>query len=431
MDGPPEPIHVLLDTSLLRSEVSAQGSGLRHLKSSVEKGVVRVLVPDLVLRELATGMATDFKAWVNKARQEPQRALSWCMPGSETEGANAGLAALTAVLPQIDQLLTDGVTQRMKELKAKILPVTEKAARAAWDMYFAGSGPMKQVKSRADIPDAFIVACAMEAQAKLGKRVHIIAGDVALKKAFPKREFVLHDSLGEFNSSDAVKAALQSLEERANAVAYEHWRGRVRDALAEQFDSIESGVRDALWAALHNKEVISHYLPSSNGEGRLEGDGSLDGLELHWAKVDDLGRGAVVIPVTLHVVDALVEVFIDKSDYWHDDEVSTHFKAYDANWDDHSIAAHGYLELLVEAVIRVDLEEDEYEEIIVTTASIEEVKSIEMKEPDWFSASTEAATHEDEAQAGDDGPSDEQPTKEEGQPKGPELKKDGEPTGGQ
>jgi hypothetical protein len=111
--------------------------------------------------------------------------------------------------------------------------------------------------------------------------------------------------------------------------------------------------------------------------------------------------------------------------------VSAHFKAYDANWNDHYVAARGYLELLVEAVIRVDLEEDEYEEIIVTTSSIEEVKSIEMKEPDWISERIEAAERAEEELAEDEGPPDGPALKEEEQPKGPEPKKGSEPTGGQ
>ncbi|WNG49626.1 hypothetical protein F0U60_40045 [Archangium minus] len=386
----PGVVHVILDTSALRKEVSPGSGALQRLQELVDKHVVEVLVPELVPRELATQLAAEWKKWQHKGEKDPQKVLSWCIPGEMTTKAESALGHVSEFSEQVEKLLVDGVDQRLRALRARFLHLSEASTRAAWDMYFKGDGPMKQAKSREDIPDAFIVAAALEEQSRLGKILHLVSADERMRKSMPKDRFVGHETLSAFNTSQDIRDALKAAEPPAADELPEppteaHWREHVQEAISQQMDSVQSGVEDSLWGALQGKSVTAGHLPSEDNSAELTGDGSIEELNLDLGAMDDLGHEAVLVPATLTIVDALADFFAFKADFWASEEdEGTHFSVSEGDWNDHYLAAQAYLTLKVKALIRVDLEYDENKEPIVATALIENIESIEVQEPEWW-----------------------------------------------
>ena len=99
----------------------------------------------------------------------------------------------------------------LKDLNAAESAMTIEDTQVAFDAYFEGKPPFKKIKSREDIPDAFIWQ-AVKRLAKTYKELHFIVADKTLRAAAEALDGITaYATLDEFVQTEECQAALEEI----------------------------------------------------------------------------------------------------------------------------------------------------------------------------------------------------------------------------
>jgi hypothetical protein len=175
-------IYVVLDTtSLWNAFVGKSSLAFRTLSALAAKKLIRLCVPEIVVRESISQSAdrvTECAAVANKNIEDLRR-LSPPNLEAKFEGLGQLLSAHAA---RLKAALRRRIQKWISECNVLVLPVRSHHADQVIAAYFQGSAPFKRAKNRDDFPDAFIWQALIDLAADEARDIQFVSNDSAFEK---------------------------------------------------------------------------------------------------------------------------------------------------------------------------------------------------------------------------------------------------------
>jgi rRNA-processing protein FCF1 len=189
--------HVVLDTSTLKRDPQRRTSEFRLLEELIREKHVRVHLPSIVVEELVSGLAADYRRQINGALDALRGVRRDFL---ESDGKNP-IATLRDLAEAAEEKWRADVSAWMKRNDISVHNVPLEAAAAAINRYFSGMAPFRAPKNRNDFPDAFIWETVTALVERFGK-LEFISGDTGFSAAAEALKKVRrHESLADFTST--------------------------------------------------------------------------------------------------------------------------------------------------------------------------------------------------------------------------------------
>ena len=176
---------VVLDTEVLKRDPKRIKGPFLALSKLANKEQVRIHISEISVREFLSDQQNKLNTVFDKGLSSINSLHKYPIPGEFQKS----LAELTQTFEQskIDTFkeITRGFNKWCESSKVKIDSVKQEHTAQMLDAYFTGSPPFKKLKSREDIPDAFIWETVSEL-CKSYSKVCFISGDNNLREACAK-----------------------------------------------------------------------------------------------------------------------------------------------------------------------------------------------------------------------------------------------------
>ena len=162
----------------------------------------------------------------------------------------------------------EGEVERVKcDFLPAELPIADEHGTSAMDAYFKGAPPFTSVKSRNDIPDAFIFEAIKDALRD--GPLHVVTNDRNLGSHLSDlANCTVHRSVLDFiQCGDVTAAAAHAMEEQ-------HWKqalGMVVSELRQDEKKLVERLPDVLNDALMFNTVTHEQIPEDNSEATISG----------------------------------------------------------------------------------------------------------------------------------------------------------------
>ncbi|TCM10349.1 PIN domain-containing protein [Sphingomonas sp. PP-CC-3G-468] len=253
---------IIFDTNSLR-QISWTSAAFRQLTELSSLGHVKVFVPEIVYHERRTQWREEY----SKASAEVSKIL--CRYASDPildTAEQAIYLKINSELPKSDAEAKshNGFETFFKQAGFIVIKVTQAHADEAFERYFAGRTPFKDVKNRADIPDGFVFAAAADV-AEQEKAAYFLSSDKELSAAMKGVSGV------------TVVAGVEDVLKEPDLIALRDELDTNKAWLAVKGHFPMERARDELadWVSensdrfLENKSVWSERIPSDENEGRI------------------------------------------------------------------------------------------------------------------------------------------------------------------
>lgn len=335
-------ISVFVDSSVLRESPPGSSAG-KKLEELCTLGAVRLHVPELVLREVATGLAADAlpeTSW----RKATARVVAWMPPGADRELLEGAHKTTGILRDSGTKWVEDGLRRWLGQLKAVIASIDGISSASVFEHYFQGTGPFGRAKNREDLPDGFIYLSLRQLSTE--GVVYAVIADKRLRSAASGLP-----NVRVFHSMDALwdDHELQGTARRLRELA-RPWLIRAVEA-AKAFPVPEREMIETIKHRLIHTRVTGPFI-SDDGEATVAVAENPGPLWLDWDMAVADGRNGLVVPAKVVFEDAVVDLFVHKADFWSLDE--DELKAYslnDGDWNDHYVNASRAEALVVVALL--------------------------------------------------------------------------------
>ncbi|HLA63474.1 MAG TPA: PIN domain-containing protein [Rhodothermales bacterium] len=350
----PDPIVVVLDTSILRSDIGLGGVEFESLGRLCTDGIVKLRLSTVTIGEFESQRVAFATKALSTAEAELETALTQTRRagarGLETEIRSAK-ATVERLRDETRQRTLDDFQAWMGRVGVVPIPFDPADTAAVFQGYFSGAPPFKKEKSREDLPDAFIWEAAKRATDEAGA-IHFLAKDDALRDASDTDPRITkHGSLGEFLACQAVKAKQDEMNLHARAIR----RQRSEDVITRLLallegspEQLSNAVKDGLAEELVGADIDASALSWAEEPIYVS---YADGVEIEEIDI----HGAIVLPGAIASVPVHFSADVDV-DYWAD-----RFSALDMNLsptgeeNPHSIEVSDSVRVEGVATVSVDL----------------------------------------------------------------------------
>ena len=203
--------NVVLDTNILHAE-GIHSRGMATLKKLIDEGIVKVHLPELVVREFSTKKITVINEAYNKAIN--------ILRGTEREARGSEESILRDIdelkniiddkVKVLDEKINGAVRQWIQDFRINIIPLHSEFTSTVFENYFYGNGVFKSKKSREDIPDAFISLSIEKLHDEVGELM-VVLKDALFRKHLSGLDGVkVYDSLDELFQLPNIRASLEN-----------------------------------------------------------------------------------------------------------------------------------------------------------------------------------------------------------------------------
>ncbi|MGS5208368.1 PIN domain-containing protein [Escherichia coli] len=203
--------NVVLDTNILHAE-GIHSRGMATLKKLIDEGIVKVHLPELVVREFSTKKITVINEAYNKAIN--------ILRGTEREARGSEESILRDIdelkniiddkVKVLDEKINGAVRQWIQDFRINIIPLHSEFTSTVFENYFCGNGVFKSKKSREDIPDAFISLSIEKLHDEVGELM-VVLKDALFRKHLSGLDGVkVYDSLDELFQLPNIRASLEN-----------------------------------------------------------------------------------------------------------------------------------------------------------------------------------------------------------------------------
>ena len=149
-------INVVLDSSIFRKSPRLDSREFAVLSEMMEAGHVTLHVPYVVEREIISTLKKDQNERLSGAISNITKALHYEPRGEKSEELELTLENLTANLEALVSERVAAWRLWMDQHGVVRHAITLEQSNNALEAYFNGDPPLKQPKSRKDLPDSFI-----------------------------------------------------------------------------------------------------------------------------------------------------------------------------------------------------------------------------------------------------------------------------------
>ncbi len=335
---------VVLDTNIIRG-ASEQSTPFQILRELAQANAVKVVIPTIVLEERRTQWRARYAKNVDAAK----KALSIIV--GELDLANP--EQLVAGQKALDELDIEVMSiKRYEDFLSKngfqVRELSIDECNTAWAGYISGKPPFKEIKNRADIPDAHILASVVEI-AKSAPSLYFVAGDAAMFDAANKLEGVeCRDSLESLIESEAIQNLRSELEieKKWQKVKPLVSGSTIKELVAAHV--FEHGSELLEWM-----EIVDSSIPEDNHTALVQSYGETYAVSV--GDVQDWGAGYLRCNAS-YSVEALLHFMVYRADAFDvPDWVSVSLGDFEK---DHYFEAEGYRELAIQVPVSVKINMD-------------------------------------------------------------------------
>jgi hypothetical protein len=373
-------IHVLIDTSILRSSPNLQSEAFKALRFLKHTGKIQVHIPYFVQQEFISSQKLAFQDGAVDIRKTLKGIERLPMTKSKQREIDTKAADLQRALDEAK----DGVSIRFGKLVAKMRGKIHEVqpshgARVAAD-YFSGAAPFQVAKSRKDIPDSFIWQVVKDVSQEV-RNLHVVTADKLMLEACDTLPNVTgYAKLDEFIDSDSCRPLLTKAKLTEQIAGLGATRGVLEDWVSRE-------IVDPLGKTLTDRKIPLSRTRAYCDEGWVVSLGDIVHADVKTEGVVHYGNGMFTLPFSL---DILADVWF----YMHFDDVLL-FKSLDSDsiniidfTDDYSqVSVTADVRVVGTASLRADLERiqqsesgDNLREVLMSAQldidSIDEVKVV-------------------------------------------------------
>ena len=316
---------IFLDTSVLprgTAHFSAEFSALQQL---AREGLVEVSISKIAYDEWVTQRRNEF---LDKLRQCRTSLKSLVRdPRIGKLGIHDQIVEFNSLIEEngteFENVAVESAKAVLGSIRPAVLPVTGGHASSAFERYFVGEQPYRSVKSREDIPDAFIFESLRDVAASGQDLVHAAISDGRLRRAADTLVNVrVYKSLAELLEGPELAKAVARLEK---AEAWQSWLKQYCSKVPERWPVIETEIKEADLNFLAYQTVRHPQIPADNHEGTLSMfDEPFDTL-FDWNGLRESGVGILSVPVSFDL-DVFIDFYVFRMDaYCVPDKVSVLF----------------------------------------------------------------------------------------------------------
>ena len=354
---------VSLDTNIIRS-VNLNNPPFQLLVQLAKSKSVRVIIPEMVIEE----RRTQWREQHIKYTLDAKKALislrnEKAIPKEISENLEVTINSLGAL--DAESLSKDRYEAFLKDNHFSIIPLTLDDVKIAWSGYFSGKPPFKEVKNRADIPDAHILA-SVKAISKSASEVYFVTGDKAMLTAASELQ-----GIDAFATIEELVSSSRFIELRDQLDAEKKWK-KLKSLVSDMAikEHVAKFVFDYGDEILDWKEVRDQSIPEDNHTAVVHANGSPTKVSV--GLVEDWGGGFLRCSASYSVAASLGFSVFRGDAFDVPDWVSVAFGDFER---DHYFDAEGYREVAVKVnvSIKIDLEK-------LSSSGDEEIFEIEFEE---------------------------------------------------
>jgi hypothetical protein len=273
---------------------------------------------------------------------------------------------------KIKQFIQDEFEKWIKETNTIRHKIDLAKTKKVFNAYFNGLEPFPTVKSRKDIPDAFIYETVKELNTST-ENLYFICEDGNLKKSISKLGNIeVFSSLEKFIESNIYQILLKE------------------DIISEKFDLIKSKIpkhnnvlekyiEKNIEYEMQGETFTDNDIPDDNNDATIEGIYEANNIVFNYSLAKYYGEGIIVIPFELKA-EALVDYYLFKSDYYTMNQDRAHQLSI-SDHNDHYFWVEEDLPLIVSGKISIQLniksleneDVDLFDYDLITFDAIEEI----------------------------------------------------------
>lgn len=369
-------LDILIDTNIYRKDPNQTGLPFKAIKRLCKASALRLHIPYIVLREFQTQQLEQYR----KEIQAALKGISTVLDRRLSDKVKAQLAgiktAVEEIMPTVEQDAQDGLVRWAEDAGATLYPMDADDARRAMEAYFTGQLPLKESKSRKDIPDAFLFQSALTVLGAV-EALYIVSEDgVFGEAAATVKGITVLKSLSEFIELPTVQAAL-AVQDVLDKVAL------VIDQLATAPDQIALAFMDEIGEKVMWEKIQSKNIPDDNHEASISSFGDPKNLEIDFEEAAYFGEGQLGLPFRCSMTVSAIYYFF-KSDFYMLDvkdqpSISDHNDHYFEAEDDFEIVINGSISVNVNLdLVSAEKGVDEY--VDFDAIKIDEVTNIDIVE---------------------------------------------------
>ena len=260
-------IHLVLDSSIFRKSPRLDSPEFAVLSEMMKAGRVTLHIPYVVEREITSTLERDQHERLSRAISNISKALRYEPRGEKSKKLELTLEKLTEDLKDLISERVNALHLWMDEFGAVRHEITLEQSNKALDAYFNGNPPLKQPKSRKDIPDAFIFQQIADLKRCHGSDLAIVVEDGALRTACEGISITCWKNLLEFFASPGVQEFFsESIIRENDTDICEHVAGIARARSDDITAHLEQTLSSEEFRAIHDDRF-----PSEDGEIYITG----------------------------------------------------------------------------------------------------------------------------------------------------------------
>ncbi|MBE9572304.1 MAG: DUF4935 domain-containing protein [Proteobacteria bacterium] len=233
-------IDLVIDTNIYRKAPRLDSMEFAGLAYLAQKGFLDIHVPYVIEQEFSSHLEIEQRKRLSEVVNRLSRALNF-------EGKGDATNWLVGVTSQIASKVDEIVLERshafrswLEENGATFHPLTLTQSEKAWEAYFKGALPLKEPKSRKDIPDAFIFQSIVDLKDEHDKSLCVVVEDGDLNEACASRKIPTFKSLADFMKSRQARTYLSfGLIEDNEDKIFNHIKESVVAAADSIYEKIE------------------------------------------------------------------------------------------------------------------------------------------------------------------------------------------------
>lgn len=206
-------IFVVIDSSILKQDLTFTAFFYQLLKVLVDSQAIQIVLPEIVIDECQSEIKKKIEKLCASLEQDCSETFKFL---SKTNNIKDTIKLKDAIISEVSVLRTESeasMRRFLKDYKVKKVEYSKGITETALKLYFAGEGPVKEVKNRSDLPDAFIYAAIKKIEIN-HTPLHFICADNHLRECVSKIKSInTHQRIDEFFEHDDIKAHLRSEED--------------------------------------------------------------------------------------------------------------------------------------------------------------------------------------------------------------------------
>jgi len=294
-------IHLVLDTSIYRKSPRLDSREFSVLSEMINAGHVILHVPHVVERECTSELELGQREKLNEAMVRLTKAVAFEPLGPKSKQLSEFLQKLRKDTDSLVSERAAAFSYWLDKHKAMRHPIKLDQTQRALEAYFSGTPPLKQPKSRKDIPDAFIFHQILDLKKCHQSELHVVVEDGALRSACENAHICCWSTLLEFITNPVVQEFYaERMIERHKPEVLAH----VQNIAESRRSSIAASLEKALLSDQYTL-ICGDSLPGESGEIYLSGIDTP-----HSVTIEDVEYiGSILFLATVHAQVALMYEF--------------------------------------------------------------------------------------------------------------------------